>query len=86
MDLGVGSFGAGELPHAHRHRLERSSGRPVHLICAFIYVFGCFGVSCMWDLIPDQGWNPGPLQWGHGVLATGQPGKPKRCFFFSGKF
>ena len=24
---------------------------------------------------PDQGPNSGPLQWDHGVLATGQPGK-----------
>ena len=24
---------------------------------------------------PDQGANPGPLHWEHGVLATGPPGK-----------
>ena len=24
---------------------------------------------------PDQGWNPGPLHWEHGALATGSPGK-----------
>ena len=26
-------------------------------------------------LFPDQGSNPGPLHWEHGVLATGPPGK-----------
>ena len=26
-------------------------------------------------LFSDQGWNPGPLDWEHGVLATGPPGK-----------
>ena len=24
---------------------------------------------------PDQGWNPGPLHWQHGVLTTGPPDK-----------
>ena len=34
-------------------------------------------VSCgMWDLkFPDQGLNPGPLNWERGVLSTGPPGK-----------
>ena len=34
-------------------------------------------VSCgMWDLkFPDQGLNPGPLNWDRGVLSTGPPGK-----------
>ena len=25
---------------------------------------------------PDQGWDPGPLHWECGILATGPPGKP----------
>lgn len=34
--------------------------------------------SCsVWDLVPDQGPNPGPLHWEHGVLVTGPPGSPK---------
>ena len=31
---------------------------------------------------PGQGWNPGPLNWEHGVLATGQPGKSHALTFF----
>ena len=30
---------------------------------------------------PDQGWNPCPLQWKHGFLTTGPPGKSHVCFF-----
>ena len=41
-----------------------------------------------WDLVPDQGWSPGPLHWEPGVLAAGPPGKcPRQDFtitFFSG--
>ena len=41
----------------------------------------------MWDLVPDQGWNLGPLHWELGVLATGAPGKsrgfPLACVFLS---
>ena len=29
----------------------------------------------MWELLPDQGWNPGPLHWERRVLATGIPRK-----------
>ena len=29
---------------------------------------------------PDQGSNPGPLHWEHGVLATGPPGKSLDAF------
>ena len=30
---------------------------------------------------PDQGWNPGPLRWKPGALATGPPGKSFPCSF-----
>ena len=57
----------------------------------FIYLFGCTGsqlwfseslietytllvVACGTQF-PDQGSNPGPLHWEHGVLATTPPGK-----------
>ena len=55
-------------------------------VLLFIYWAASVLVVAYGIWFPDQGWNPGPLHWGHGVLATGQPGKPKRCFFFSGKF
>ena len=55
MDLGVGSFGAGELPHAHRHRPERSSGRPVHLyVLLFIYLAASVLVVAYGIWFPDQ--------------------------------
>ena len=31
---------------------------------------------------PDQGSNPGPLQWKHGVLTTGPPGNSRGTFFY----
>ena len=33
--------------------------------------------------LPDQGSNPGPLNWEHRVLATGPPGKSPGCWFLS---
>ena len=40
-------------------------------------------LSCgMWDLVPDQGLNQGPLDWEHGVLATGSPEKSLHFHFF----
>ena len=39
----------------------------------------CKLLSCsMWDLVPDQGSNLGPLHWELGVLATGPPGKSQQ--------
>ena len=32
----------------------------------------------MWDLVPDQGSNLGPLHWELRVLATGPPGKSQQ--------
>ena len=32
---------------------------------------------------PDQEWNPGPLHWEHGVLATGPPEKSRAVLFNS---
>ena len=34
----------------------------------------------MWNLVPDQESNPGPLLWKRGVLASGPPGKSLVCF------
>ena len=45
----------------------------------FIYLFTYLAVpglsGGMWNLVPDQGSNPGPLHWEHGVLASVPPGK-----------
>lgn len=35
----------------------------------------------MWDLVPDQGWDPSPLLWELGVLATGLPGQSPQVPF-----
>jgi len=46
-----------------------------HVFAYFIYL-AVLGLSCdMWDPVPDQGLNPGPLHWKDEVLATGSPGK-----------
>ena len=53
------------------------------LILLYIYLFAVPDLSCgmrslrysMWDLVPCQGLNPGPLHWELGALATGPPGK-----------
>ena len=57
----------------------------LHLVCVVAHgIFHC-GIqilSCsVWDLVPDLGWNLGPLHWQHGILATGPPGKPRRLSF-----
>ena len=59
------------------------------LILLYIYLFAVLDLSCgtrslrcsMWDLVPCQGLNPGPLHWELGVLATGPPGKSHSLFF-----
>ena len=46
-----------------------------------------FHVSCsLFDKtwVPDQGSNPGPLNWEHEVFATGLPGKSLEFFTYSG--
>ena len=62
-------------------------------IYLFIYLFGCLGsqlqhagslvVACEIQF-PDQGSNPGPLHWEHGISTTGPPGKSPACTFESG--
>ena len=37
----------------------------------------------MWDLVPNQGLNPGPLPWKHGILTTGSPRNPPIGLFFN---
>ena len=44
----------------------------------------CKTFSCgMQDLVPQQGTEPGPPQWEHGVLASGLPGKSPLLYFKS---
>ena len=54
-------------------------------------LFGCTR-SALWHAnsaaacgihFPDQGSNPGPLHWGHRVLATGPPGKSLSPFLIN---
>ena len=40
----------------------------------FLFFFGCT-VWHVGSYFPDQGLNPRPLHWKHGVLTTGPPGK-----------
>ena len=35
-------------------------------------------------LLPDQGYNPGPLHWEHEVLATGTPAKSLHSVLIEG--
>ena len=42
------------------------------LVC---FVLGCAVQPAAVPLFPYQGSNPWPLQWKHGVLSTGLPGK-----------
>ena len=37
--------------------------------------YGTRDFQSSWDLVPDQGLNPGLLHWEPGVSATGPPGK-----------
>ena len=43
-----------------------------------LFVFGC---TVQHVGIPDQGLNPRPLQWKHGVLTTGPPGRSPEFSF-----
>ena len=46
----------------------------------FVVACGLLVAACGIQF-PDQGSNPGPLRWKHGVLATGPPGSPASVFF-----
>ena len=49
----------------------------------FVFIFFLFRQCRMacGILVPDQGWNPCPLQWKCGVLTTGLPGNSPPIFF-----
>ena len=62
----------------------------VSVVACRIFTVAC-GILQLWHVksqlqqaygiqLPDQGSNPGPPHWEHGVLATGPPGK-SLCFF-----
>ena len=44
------------------------------LIYIFIWLHWVLVAVCG-TKFPDQGWNPGPLHWKHGVSTTRSPGK-----------
>ena len=50
-----------------------------------IFSCGIRALSCgMWDLVPRPSLEPEPLNWEHGVLAAGSPGKsPHRFHMYS---
>ena len=56
---------------------------------SFIFIAGCGSFSCslqtlscgIWDLLPDQRSNLGPLLWEPRVVATGPPGKSPLLYF-----
>ena len=67
---------------SHHALLLEALWLPFGLFCVgsflkylFVYL-AALGLSCgLWDLVPEQGWNPGPLHWEHRVLTTAPPGK-----------
>ena len=57
----------------------------MYFVVIVVVVVGVFLATQrgVWDLMfPDQGSNPHPLQWKHGVLTTGLPGKSHKCVLF----
>ena len=44
----------------------------------YLFIFWAWHVG---SLFPDQGSNPGPWQWEHGVLTTGPPGNSLKSIF-----
>ena len=53
---------------------------PAHTLISFFFFFQFYLLIYIWPqqvgfYFPDQGSNPCPLQWKHGVLITRQPGK-----------
>ena len=36
----------------------------------------------LWDLLPNEGLDPGPQLWKRGVLTTRLPGNPENAYFF----
>ena len=62
-----------------------------YFICLFWVLVAAYRVfsCCVWDVFivscgisfPDHRLNPNPLQWKHGALATGPPGKFRETVF-----
>ena len=56
-------------------------------LTGFLFLFFNIGLfSCIGSWLQhmgslDQGLNPGPLHWEHGILATGPPGEPPDLLF-----
>ena len=63
---------------------ERKKDMCMH-VCVYTFFFFFFwSLHTVYGiLVPDQGSNPGPLQWKRGVLTTGLPGNSLYLFFFN---
>ena len=48
----------------------------------FVYLFICYTARHVGSWFPNQGSNPCPMHWEHGVLTTGPPGKSLCVVFF----
>ena len=58
---------------------EKKSGRLPMKFSKNIYLTAP-GLSCyVWDLVPNQEFNPDPLHWEHKILVTGPPAKSLKC-------
>ena len=82
-DLGSAK-GSGRALDAHLCHNHSSSVLPIPYIVLLGKIFFFFGHAMQHagSSFPDQGSNLCPLQWKHGVLTTGLPGKFPRHFFF----
>ena len=64
------------------NRQKVESWPRVMILALVLWAFFFFATPRGMRNFPDQGWNLGPLQWKHGVLTTGPPGKSP-CGLFS---
>ena len=56
----------------------------IFVVACRIFSCGMLTLGCsMWDLVPHQGSNLGPLHWEHRVSPTGAPGKSLLAMFWS---
>ena len=75
----LGREAGGESRNSSRWRVEGAFCWPV---CLLVF-FWSLAARHVGSQFRDQGWNPRPLHWKHGVLTTGPPGKSLLAFFKS---
>ena len=54
--------------------------KSLYWMLQYCFYFKSFWPHSMWDLSPQPGMEPCLLQWNHGVLTTGMPGKSLQQF------